>query len=85
MIALQVPHPHNAQDHSEDRLSSWQLERVNERFHVVALGLPVPRYRGNTLDPPFRSRFQSRHIRSYDFGEMVAAVTPLANNIDRDR
>jgi hypothetical protein len=36
----------------------WQLVRVSEDFRVIALGLPVPQYIGNPLDPPLRSRFQ---------------------------
>ena len=38
--------------------SRWQLVRVSEDFRVIALGLPVPQYIGNPLDPPLRSRFQ---------------------------
>jgi MoxR-like ATPase len=44
-------------------LSKSHLVRVSERFRVIALGLPVPRYLGYPLDPPLRSRFQSRDIR----------------------
>ena len=36
--------------------------RVSEDFRVIALGLPVPGYQGNPLDPPLRSRFQARDI-----------------------
>ena len=43
-------------------MDQWKLQRVHEDFRVVALGLPVPPYRGNTLDPPLRSRFQARFI-----------------------
>ena len=35
------------------------LLRVSPDFMVVALGLPVPRFPGNPLDPPLRSRFQA--------------------------
>jgi von Willebrand factor A domain-containing protein 8 len=38
------------------------LVRVSDRFIVIALGLPVPKYDGYPLDPPFRSRFQARYI-----------------------
>ena len=50
------------QEHSKEELDSWKLLRVNEDFRVFALGVPVPRYPGNPLDPPLRSRFQSRDI-----------------------
>uniref|UniRef100_A0A914XQV0 ATPase dynein-related AAA domain-containing protein n=1 Tax=Plectus sambesii TaxID=2011161 RepID=A0A914XQV0_9BILA len=51
-------------EHTSEELESWQLVRVSKDFHVVALGLPVPKFRGHTLDPPLRSRFQSRHVTS---------------------
>jgi MoxR-like ATPase len=38
------------------------LVRVHPDFRVVALGLPVPQFPGNSLDPPLRSRFQSRVV-----------------------
>lgn len=43
-------------------MSKWGLVRVSEDFRVIALGLPVPRYQGVTLDPPLRSRFQCRDV-----------------------
>lgn len=49
-------------EHSEEELRAWKLVRVSEDFRVIALGLPVPRYHGNPLDPPLRSRFQARDI-----------------------
>ena len=39
-----------------------KLVRVHERFRVIAVGVPVPPFPGNPLDPPLRSRFQARHI-----------------------
>lgn len=39
-----------------NELKSLNLLRVHEDFRVIALGLPVPKYRGNSLDPPLRSR-----------------------------
>ncbi|OZJ04703.1 hypothetical protein BZG36_02531 [Bifiguratus adelaidae] len=49
----------------------WKLERVHERFLVFALGLPIPRYPGYPLDPPLRSRFQSRDIKPPGFDAQV--------------
>ncbi|CAG2062997.1 unnamed protein product, partial [Timema podura] len=49
-------------EHSLEELERWQLVRVSEDFRVVALGIPVPRYLGNPLDPPLRSRFQARDV-----------------------
>lgn len=52
------------QEHDADELKRWGLVRVSENFRVIALGLPVPKYRGVPLDPPLRSRFQARDITS---------------------
>ena len=48
-------------------LDSWKLARVSDQFRVIALGLPVPPYHGNPLDPPLRSRFQARNIAHLPF------------------
>ncbi len=48
------------EEHGQEELDKWQLVRVSENFRVIALGLPVPKYVGNPLDPPLRSRFQVR-------------------------
>lgn len=58
-------------DHSKEELDALKLVRVNENFRVIALGHPVPRYRGNALDPPLRSRFQSRDINALPFKEQL--------------
>lgn len=50
------------QDHTKEELDAWKIVRVSEDFRVIALGLPVPKYKGNPLDPPLRSRFQARDI-----------------------
>jgi MoxR-like ATPase len=41
------------------------LMRVHPNFLVIALGTSVPPYKGNALDPPFRSRFQCKWIEGY--------------------
>jgi MoxR-like ATPase len=40
------------------------LVKVDPGFRVIALGVPVPPYPGNPLDPPLRSRFQGRRVDS---------------------
>ncbi|KAG8224293.1 hypothetical protein J437_LFUL005099, partial [Ladona fulva] len=55
------------QEHSKEELDQWKLVRVDEDFRVIALGLPVPRYFGNPLDPPLRSRFQARDVKEKSF------------------
>ena len=53
------------------------------RFRVVALGLPVPRYPGNTLDPPFRSRFQARDVPSATAATQLRALCAAAPEADQ--
>ena len=55
------------QEHGHEMLDDWKLTRVSDQFRVIALGLPVPPYHGNPLDPPLRSRFQSRNIAHLPF------------------
>lgn len=55
------------QEHTKEELDIWKIVRVSEDFRVIALGLPVPRYPGNPLDPPLRSRFQARDVYCLPF------------------
>ncbi|XP_065221610.1 von Willebrand factor A domain-containing protein 8 isoform X2 [Planococcus citri] len=57
-------------EHGEEYLKKWNLIRVHDDFRVIALGLPVPNYPGNPLDPPLRSRFQCRDINAPPYQEM---------------
>ena len=50
----------DVQGHAKGALRN--IARAHQNFRVIALGLPVPPYKGNTLDPPLRSRFQARTI-----------------------
>jgi von Willebrand factor A domain-containing protein 8 len=45
-----------------DRQRHATLVPVHPNFRVIALGLPVPPFAGNPIDPPLRSRFQARRI-----------------------
>ena len=49
-------------DKLDSSLQARRLRRCHPDFRVVALGLPVPPYKGRTLDPPLRSRFQCRVV-----------------------
>lgn len=53
--------------HTQKEMDALKLVRVNQDFRVIALGLPVPRYQGNPLDPPLRSRFQARDVHPTPF------------------
>lgn len=44
---------------------------VHPDFKVVALSLQVPPYSGNTVDPPLRSRFQSRYVDDVSTDELI--------------
>lgn len=54
-------------DHGKEALDKWGLVRVSENFRIIAIGLPVPKYRGAPLDPPFRSRFQARDVAGLSY------------------
>ena len=45
-----------------EEIEQQKLVPVHPNFRVIALGLPIPTYTGNLLDPPLRSRFQARQI-----------------------
>ncbi|XP_066993811.2 von Willebrand factor A domain-containing protein 8 [Anabrus simplex] len=70
------------EEHSREDLDRWNLVRVSEDFRVIALGLPVPRYFGNPLDPPLRSRFQARDVNSLSFKEQLNELRSLAPELN---
>lgn len=55
------------EQHGIGELERWGLVRVSEDFRVIALGLPIPKYRGAPLDPPLRSRFQARDVTTLSY------------------
>ncbi len=63
-------------------LEKWQLVRVSQDFRVVALGLPIPHYSGNPLDPPLRSRFQARDIRHISFEDQLGMLKRLGQALN---
>ncbi|VDM40573.1 unnamed protein product, partial [Toxocara canis] len=69
----------------EELIREKKLERVSEDFLVIALGLPVPPFKGHTLDPPLRSRFQCRHIGSIPFGTLHELCCAAAPKVSSDR
>nr|XP_039272426.1 von Willebrand factor A domain-containing protein 8-like isoform X1 [Styela clava] len=66
----------------KESMDSWQLVRVSDKFRVIALGLPVPKYRGNPLDPPLRSRFQARDIYHLSFKDQLDVLYEHAPNVE---
>ncbi|XP_077946619.1 von Willebrand factor A domain-containing protein 8 isoform X1 [Gasterosteus aculeatus] len=73
------------QDHTTDELDSWKIVRVSEDFRVIALGLPVPKYKGNPLDPPLRSRFQARDVYYLPFKDQLELLYTAGPNIAAER
>ena len=71
-------------ENGQEELDKWQLVRVSEDFRVVALGLPIPHYTGNPLDPPLRSRFQARDVRQISFGEHLKILQEIGPRLSSD-
>ena len=72
------------EENGQEELDKWQLVRVSEDFRVVALGLPIPHYTGNPLDPPLRSRFQARDVRHISFGEQLKILEEIGPKLSSD-
>lgn len=73
------------QEHTKEELDSWKIVRVSEDFRVIALGIPVPKYKGNPLDPPLRSRFQARDIYYLPFKDQLELLYTAGPNIGAER
>ncbi|XP_055389541.1 von Willebrand factor A domain-containing protein 8 [Condylostylus longicornis] len=67
-------------EYSKSELDKWGLIRVSEDFRIIALGLPTQKYKGTPLDPPLRSRFQSRNITHLSFEEILKDLKEIAPN-----
>ncbi|KAM6179532.1 von Willebrand factor A domain-containing protein 8 [Erethizon dorsatum] len=72
-------------DHTKAELDAWKIVRVSENFRVIALGLPVPRYSGNPLDPPLRSRFQARDIYFLPFKDQLKLLYSVGTNVPAEK
>uniref|UniRef100_A0AAR2JZS7 von Willebrand factor A domain-containing protein 8 n=1 Tax=Pygocentrus nattereri TaxID=42514 RepID=A0AAR2JZS7_PYGNA len=73
------------QEHTKEELDLWKIVRVSEDFRVIALGLPVPRYKGNPLDPPLRSRFQARDVYYLPFKDQLDLLYNIGQNVPAER
>ncbi|KAI1899570.1 hypothetical protein AGOR_G00063140 [Albula goreensis] len=73
------------EDHTREELDAWKIVRVSEDFRVIALGLPVPRYTGNPLDPPLRSRFQARDVYYLPFKDQLEILYSIGPNVAAER
>ena len=68
--------------HGEDVVQSWHLIPAHPDFFVIAIGLPVPPYFGNPLDPPLRSRFQARTEGMPRVGSQLLRVRRVAPGVN---
>ncbi|XP_068159002.1 von Willebrand factor A domain-containing protein 8 isoform X1 [Drosophila tropicalis] len=73
------------ESHTRQQLEEWGLLRVSEHFRVVALGLPTHKYKGTPLDPPLRSRFQSRNVESQTFGELHNELSQVGPQVPSEQ
>uniref|UniRef100_A0A8C7Y264 von Willebrand factor A domain-containing protein 8 n=1 Tax=Oryzias sinensis TaxID=183150 RepID=A0A8C7Y264_9TELE len=73
------------QEHTKEELDRWKIVRVSEDFWVIALGLPVSKYKGNPLDPPLRSRFQARDIYYLPFKDQLELLYAAGANVPAER
>ncbi|GBG24399.1 von Willebrand factor A domain-containing protein 8 [Hondaea fermentalgiana] len=51
-------------------------------FRVIALGVPVPPFRGKPLDPPLRSRFQVRVVEPASGSEVWPDLVHAVSSVD---
>ncbi|KAL0985591.1 hypothetical protein UPYG_G00159100, partial [Umbra pygmaea] len=72
-------------EHTKDQMDAWKIVRVSEDFRVIALGLPVPKYKGNPLDPPLRSRFQARDVYYLPFKDQLEVLYSAGPNVPAER
>ncbi|XP_030874342.1 von Willebrand factor A domain-containing protein 8 [Leptonychotes weddellii] len=73
------------QAHTRAELDAWKIVRVSENFRVIALGLPVPKYSGNPLDPPLRSRFQARDIYYLPFKDQLKLLYAVGASVPAEK
>ena len=66
-------------------LISRQMVSVHDDFRVVCIGLPTPPFRGHSLDPPFRSRFQARKVSHWPLRDQFLIAANAAPTMDDDR
>ena len=65
-------------------MKSEHLVRTHQDFRVAALALPVPAYKGKSLDPPLRSRFQARRIDPPSASTQWIVLKNIAPSLSED-
>jgi MoxR-like ATPase len=69
--------------HGPERIKEWKLVKAHPDFMVIALGLPIPPYFGNSLDPPLRSRFQARAVLPSSLALQVAELKQVVPDMSQ--
>jgi MoxR-like ATPase len=67
--------------HGRAQMKEWKLVKAHPNFFVIAVGLPIPPYFGNSLDPPLRSRFQAHAVLPSSLGLQLAELRQLAPSL----
>ena len=70
--------------HSQAELDDLKIVPVHPDFRVIALALPVPRYPGNPMDPPLRSRFQGRYVPSFSVATFLSVIPSMTPHVEHD-
>ena len=70
-----------AEGETADSLAEKLIVRAHDDFRVIALGVPVPPYKGKPLDPPLRSRFQCRVVNDFRGAEIWSALMAFSTQV----
>ena len=63
-------------------LEAEGLRRASQAFVVVAIGVPVPKFAGNPLDPPLRSRFSCFDLKREGIATRLATLVNVGTAQD---
>ena len=70
--------------YSEEQLrDEFKLLRVSENFSVVALCLPHPKYKFAPVDPPLRSRLQSRVVEDPSIDSLQESLSHQFSKVEK--
>ncbi|KAL6064918.1 von Willebrand factor A domain-containing protein 8 [Balamuthia mandrillaris] len=69
---------------SEEEMKALNVVRVHPNFRVIALAVPVPRFMGNPLDPPLRSRFQVFNVGPLSLDSRLSLLSEQYPNVPTD-
>lgn len=89
MRASSIPAPTTGPDNKSRDGGQDMILPVHPNFRVIALGCSVPPYNGRTMDPPLRSRFQSRFVDELSSDSVIqllaSEISHLQSQLGKDR